>query len=245
MLSSKRTAPALSISVFVLTLLVVAGVASLITWRSSFFGPAASPNLPVPPTTATTSSLQLATPAATTTATTTVRLFYVQSDNTRIRDCAALTCNIIGYYSANTPVALPYNSTSELPEWVQVTLPGSQGNLVPAYLKATTLGTTQVATSAPSVRNPARVPATVGKSSLDLPTLVKEWTPRVVKIVCMNNNFVSNGSGVLTKEDFSRVASLPSNNPLDLALVVTNKHVVTDSTTGFLREVDPKNQTTG
>jgi hypothetical protein len=62
----------------------------------------------------------------------------------------------------------------------------------------------------------------------DLPTLVKEWSPRVVRIGCSDANYVSSGTGVLTQVNFSSIGKSAA------PTLITNKHVVTDSDTGYL-----------
>lgn len=63
------------------------------------------------------------------------------------------------------------------------------------------------------------------KVTTDYSGLVSEWSPRVVRIDCMDNAYVSTGSGVLTRMTF------PGKN--DVATLVTNKHVVTDPVSGY------------
>jgi S1-C subfamily serine protease len=62
-----------------------------------------------------------------------------------------------------------------------------------------------------------------------LSDIEKEWSPRVVRIGCADNNYVSSGSGVLTRADFSSIGK-SANAPT----LITNKHVVTDPDTGYL-----------
>lgn len=72
-----------------------------------------------------------------------------------------------------------------------------------------------------NVPPPATIPS--------LTEIEKEWSPRVVRIGCADNYYVSSGSGVLTTVDFSSIGK-SANAPT----LITNKHVITDSQTGYL-----------
>jgi hypothetical protein len=162
---------------------------------------------------------------------TTTRTFYIQSDNTRVHDCSSLSCKVTEYYSANTPITLPYQSIADLPEWVQVSWQDQDtGQNGVGFIKSSTLGENQVSTSTVAQNtgnNNVSQPQTPN-STPDLPSIVAEWTPRVVRIVCSDNSYISSGSGVLTRMDFSSIGK--PNAPT----VITNKHVVTDETSGYL-----------
>ncbi len=45
--------------------------------------------------------------------------FYIKPATANIRECAGLTCSVIGRLSQNTSMELPYGSLNELPEWVE------------------------------------------------------------------------------------------------------------------------------
>lgn len=66
-------------------------------------------------------------------------------------------------------------------------------------------------------------PATV----LSLAKIKKEWSPRVVRIVCWNTDYISIASGVLTRMDFSSIGKSANASTL-----ITNKHAITDSVSG-------------
>lgn len=67
------------------------------------------------------------------------------------------------------------------------------------------------------------VPAPTPISTADI---VKEWAPRVVRIFCSDSNYISSGSGVMTRMNFS--------DRTDVSTLITNKHVVTDPVNGYL-----------
>lgn len=92
-----------------------------------------------------------------------------------------------------------------------------------------TLDTTtqQLKTVEGQVEAQKNVPAPVAAPSLT--EIEKEWSPRVVRIVCTDDNYISSGSGVLTRVDFSSMGLSPNAPTL-----ITNKHVVTDPQTGYL-----------
>jgi S1-C subfamily serine protease len=66
-------------------------------------------------------------------------------------------------------------------------------------------------------------------TDLSLAEIQKEWSPRVVRIGCIDNYYISSGSGVLTTVDFSSIGK-SANAPT----LITNKHVITDPQTGYL-----------
>lgn len=76
-------------------------------------------------------------------------------------------------------------------------------------------------------------PTTQGTGGLS--AIVKEWSPRVVRVYCDDQNYISEGSGVLTRMNLTinnaDGSETTSNNSPAL---VTNDHVVTDSTTSNL-----------
>jgi len=71
------------------------------------------------------------------------KTFYVQADNTRIHDCASLTCKVIANYPANSEITSTGQPTN-LPDWVQFTFPDSNGVTTTGYIKSTMLGENKV-----------------------------------------------------------------------------------------------------
>ena len=67
-----------------------------------------------------------------------------------------------------------------------------------------------------------------GSAAASLPSIVTEWSPRVVRVDCSDSEYVSTGSGVLTRMDFAKQGL--TNTPT----LITNEHVLTDPTTGNL-----------
>jgi len=74
----------------------------------------------------------------------TSKTFYVQADNTRVHDCASLSCKVIANYPTNTELTLVYASATDLPDWVQFTFPDSNGATTTGYIKSTMLGENRV-----------------------------------------------------------------------------------------------------
>jgi len=56
----------------------------------------------------------------------TAKKFYTLT-NINIRTCASTTCEIVGTYLMNTELELPYNSTKDMPQWVELNI-GNQSN---------------------------------------------------------------------------------------------------------------------
>jgi hypothetical protein len=71
-------------------------------------------------------------------------------------------------------------------------------------------------------------PIATTNSTPDLPSVVAEWSPRVVRIDCSDSNYISTGSGVITWMNW------PTLNNSNAPTLVTNKHVITDETSGYL-----------
>jgi hypothetical protein len=140
-----------------------------------------------------------------------------------VRSCASTSCKIIGTYELNYSFDLtesPYEGItdiSQLPDWM--VLDFSDGTV--GYIRKTVLSIhkTEVQLSSHSV-------VTTTKAT-DLPTIVKEWSPRVVRIVCSDSNYISSGTGVLTRMDFSSLGKP------DAPTLITNKHVVTNPFNGL------------
>ncbi len=153
--------------------------------------------------------------------------FYTQSDNTHVRSCGSLSCSITGTYPANTSFILPYATTDNMPEWIKLDFnDGTSG-----YVNKITLGQSMVSTdsgySTTDQSQPNTNTAATTNAGVNLSSLVKEWSPRVVRIVCSDSNYVASGSGVLTRMSF------PSLNESNVATLITNNHVITDETTGY------------
>ena len=163
----------------------------------------------------------------------TSRVFYVQADNTRVHDCASLSCKVLGYYSANESVTLSYGSLADLPEWVQFTFPDSNGNTLTGYLKSTTLGENQVDTKQieiDALKNKVETlqnnkPETIPKT-VDLSSIIKEWRKNTAYIVCFWN--YSNGTQYKAQSGSALSAMVGSDQT-----IITNKHVTFDSVSGY------------
>lgn len=71
--------------------------------------------------------------------------FYIKPATANIRECAGLTCQVIGQLPQNTSIELQYGSLNELPEWVKVDSNGLIG-----YISKTVLSNKKSAPVSPS-----------------------------------------------------------------------------------------------
>src|SRR6185437_7170212 len=153
--------------------------------------------------------------------------FYTSS-LANVRSCASTDCDVMGQYPAGTKFDLSYTADT-LPEWVQVSWSASDGSSKSGYINKTVL-TTQTDTTflGANTPTPSGVSQPTTPLATDLPSIVKEWSPRVVRIVCSDSTYISSGTGVLTRMDFTSIGK--PNAPT----LITNKHVITDSSSGAL-----------
>lgn len=151
--------------------------------------------------------------------------FYTQTV-ANVRDCKASSCAILAQLPANSALALPYNSIEEMPDWVQVDWGGGRDGYVSKLIIGLNSVTTVGGGNAQQDNMSTNKYQTQTPSVSDLPSVVKEWSSRVVRIQCSDNNYTSSGSGVITRVNF------PKNYLSDMPTIVTNKHVVTDPSTG-------------
>ena len=68
----------------------------------------------------------------------TLNKFYTKSVS-NVRKCPSLSCEIIGQYAINSDFDLPYNSIDKLPEWIEFSWEGEQGNNMVGYINKTVL----------------------------------------------------------------------------------------------------------
>ncbi len=156
--------------------------------------------------------------------------FYTQS-TANARSCPSKTCDLVGKYPANTGFDLAYKSVGDLPDWVEVSWQDDLGVSKTGYISKTVLSLSQVVPEDSTTRTSQQSSQDSSQqtsNAFDLPSIVKEWSPRVVRIVCDDDKYVSSGSGVLTRMDWSNI------NKPNAPTLITNKHVITDPVSGNL-----------
>lgn len=70
-------------------------------------------------------------------------VFYTQSV-ANVRSCASTSCSSLGTYSVNTDLSLPYTTVNDLPEWIEFSLPDSNGVTQTGYINKSTLGINKI-----------------------------------------------------------------------------------------------------
>ena len=70
-------------------------------------------------------------------------VFYTQSV-ANVRSCASTSCKSLGTYPVNTDLTLPYATISDLPEWIEFSLPDSNGVTQTGYINKINLGENKV-----------------------------------------------------------------------------------------------------
>lgn len=150
-----------------------------------------------------------------------------------IRKCDSLSCDVIGKASANTEWELPYQNTTDLPEWIYITYTDGNGKEIIGYINKVNLeiektDNTQSQTQQAEIdalknqlnalQNAPPKPAPV---SDDLSVIIAEWKNRVAQVKCTWNytngtSFKLDGSATLV--NFAGQGTT----------AITNKHVLLD-----------------
>lgn len=145
----------------------------------------------------------------------TEKTFYTTS-TINIRKCASLSCDVVGQYPLNIDLILPYNSFSEMPEWVQISWVDN-GTTIFGFINKSVL----------SENRTQIVEKVVEKKPVGLSSIIKSWRPRVAYIECTFRYSdtgqiydYSSGSGIALK--------LKNNDGIAVTTIVTNRHVFSD-----------------
>ena len=168
--------------------------------------------------------------------------FFVNGE-VNVRKCAAITCDAIGKYSFDGGFVLPYQSISDLPDWVEVSFTYTPtGETISGYISKTLLSLNKSGAdnSNNSVANQNQIqqPQQQPKQK-DLPSIIKEWRKSTAYVECYWD--YANTSRWFQKESGSGLLAMLDSKPT----VITNKHVVYDPKYGLAQECDiafPDNQ---
>ncbi len=133
-------------------------------------------------------------------------------DTINIRECASLSCEVVGQYPLNTDLVLPYQTLSEMPEWVQIYWVDN-GETIFGFISKSVLSESKTKI----------VERVVQQQPAGLSSIIKSWRPRIAYIECVfaysdtgRVYYSSSGSGLALKYSDGTIA------------IVTNKHVLSD-----------------
>ena len=104
-------------------------------------------------------------------------IFYVKSNNTRVRLCPSVECKIMGYYNQGNTFTLTSNTHDSLPEWIVFNFANNSSGTSTGYIHKSTLSDKPIEKTKPQADS--FTPYKTEPQKIPTPNTNSDWMPLI------------------------------------------------------------------